>query len=140
MTQLRTAVREIRDDAEARVAEIVARGKEYTDTGGPFPDRLPIIAITGKLLLSQYEAVVRWARWAEDAIGERTVSRRQLALRCRVTLSPRGGPPDMPRKPPNIAAGRRIPIRPLVELLKRSPQAACGPLRVVGFEQRPDGL
>jgi DNA-binding PadR family transcriptional regulator len=69
VTQLRAAVREIRDDAEARVAEILARGKEYTDTGGPFPERLPIIAITGKLLLSQYEAVVRWARWAEDTIG-----------------------------------------------------------------------
>jgi PadR family transcriptional regulator, regulatory protein AphA len=70
--QLLAAVREIRDDAEARVAEILARGKEYTDTGGPFPDRLPIIAITGKLLLGQYEAVVRWARWAEEAIGEWT--------------------------------------------------------------------
>jgi PadR family transcriptional regulator AphA len=72
VTQLRAAVREIRDDAEARLAEILARGEEYTDTGGPFPDRLPIIAITGKLLLSQYEGVVRWARWAEDAIGEWT--------------------------------------------------------------------
>jgi hypothetical protein len=38
-------------------------------TGGPFPDRLPIVAITGKLLMGQYQAVVQWA---EDAIGEWT--------------------------------------------------------------------
>jgi PadR family transcriptional regulator, regulatory protein AphA len=72
VTQLRAAVREIRTDAEARVAEILNRSAEYATTGGPFPDRLPIVAITGKLLMSQYEAVVRWARWAEDAIGEWT--------------------------------------------------------------------
>ena len=70
--QLRAAVTEIRADAEARVAEILDRSTQYATTGGPFPDRLPIVAITGKLLMGQYEAVVRWARWAEDAIGEWT--------------------------------------------------------------------
>src|SRR5262249_27670799 len=72
VTQLRASVREIRTDAEARVAEILDRSAEYATRGGPFPDRLPIVAITGKLLMGQYEAVVRWARWAEDAIGEWT--------------------------------------------------------------------
>ncbi len=70
VTQLRAAVREIRTDAEARLAEILDRSTEYATTGGPFPDRLPIVAITGKLLMGQYEAVVRWTRWAEDEIGE----------------------------------------------------------------------
>jgi PadR family transcriptional regulator AphA len=70
VTQLREAVREIRADAEARLAEILDRSREYATSGGPFPGRLPIVAITGKLLMSQYEAVVRWAQWAEDAIGE----------------------------------------------------------------------
>jgi PadR family transcriptional regulator, regulatory protein AphA len=72
VTQLRAAVREIRADAEARLAEILERSNEYAATGGPFPDRLPIIAITGKLLMGQHEALIRWARWAEDAIGEWT--------------------------------------------------------------------
>ena len=71
-TQLRAAIREIRADAEAQLAEILARSTQYATTGGPFPDRLPIVAITGKLLMGQYEAVVQWARWAEDAIGEWT--------------------------------------------------------------------
>ena len=70
--QLGATVREIRADAEARLAEILDRSTQYATTGGPFPDRLPIVAITGKLLMSQYEAVVRWARWAEDAIDDWT--------------------------------------------------------------------
>src|SRR6185437_1676298 len=72
VNQLRAAVREIRVDAEARLAEILDRSTEYATTGGPFPDRLPVVAITGKLLMGQYEAVVRWAQWAEEAIGEWT--------------------------------------------------------------------
>ena len=54
---------------QARLAEILSRSTEYATTGGPFPDRLPIVAITGKLLMAQYESVVRWALWADDAIG-----------------------------------------------------------------------
>ena len=69
-TQLLAAVREIRADAEVRLAEILDRSTEYATTGGPFPGRLPIVAITGKLLMGQYEAVVRWARWAEASIDE----------------------------------------------------------------------
>jgi PadR family transcriptional regulator, regulatory protein AphA len=68
--QLRSAIREIRADAEARLAEILDRSTQYAATGGPYPDRLPIVAITGKLLMGQYEAVIRWAQWADEAIGE----------------------------------------------------------------------
>ena len=72
VTQLRAAVREIQADAEARLAEIRDRTTEYATTGGPFPERLPIAAITGELLMGQYEAVVRWARWAEAAVDQWT--------------------------------------------------------------------
>jgi PadR family transcriptional regulator, regulatory protein AphA len=70
VNQLRTVIRDIRVDAEARLTEILGRSAQYAATGGPFPGRLPIVAITGKLLMGQYDAVVRWAQWAEDAIGE----------------------------------------------------------------------
>jgi PadR family transcriptional regulator AphA len=70
INQLRTAIRDIRSDAEARLTELRDRSTQYASTGGPFPGRLPVVAITGKLLIGQYEAVVRWAQWAEDAIGE----------------------------------------------------------------------
>src|SRR5262249_7144916 len=72
VTQLRATVHEMRVDAEARLAEILDRSTQYATNGGPFPDRLPIAAITGKLLMGQYEAILRWAQWAEDAIGEWT--------------------------------------------------------------------
>ena len=72
VTQLRAAVLEIRADAETRLAEILDRSTEYATTGGPFPGRLPIVAITGKLLMGQHEAVVRWAEWAEDVVDEWT--------------------------------------------------------------------
>ena len=62
----------MRADAEARLDELLARAAEYATTGGPFPDRLPIIAVTGKLLMGQYEALVRWARWAEESIDQWT--------------------------------------------------------------------
>ena len=52
-------LRYIRADAEALLAEILSRSTEYAATGGPFPDRLPIVAITGKLLMGQYEASVK---------------------------------------------------------------------------------
>jgi PadR family transcriptional regulator, regulatory protein AphA len=70
INQLCTAIRDIRSDAEARLTELRDRSTQYASTGGPFPGRLPVVAITGKLLMGQYEAVVRWAQWAEDAIGE----------------------------------------------------------------------
>ena len=70
--QLRSAVREMRADAQARLAEILDRSTQYATTDGPFPDRLPIVAITGKLLIGQYEAVIRWAQRAEDVISEWT--------------------------------------------------------------------
>jgi PadR family transcriptional regulator, regulatory protein AphA len=68
--QLRAAIREIRSGAQARVAEIMARSEEFATTGGPFPNRLPVASLVGKLLMGQYEAVVRWSRWAEDAVSE----------------------------------------------------------------------
>lgn len=72
VTALRSTVREIRADAEARLAEIISRSTEYRTSGGPFPNRLPVAAITGKLLMTQYQGVLRWAHWAEDAIAEWT--------------------------------------------------------------------
>jgi PadR family transcriptional regulator AphA len=93
--QLRAAVHEIRTDAEQRVAEIAARSEDYATTGGPFPDRLPIVAITGKLLLAQYEAVIRWAQWAEGAIGEWTGVTRATGA----TVPPYAFTPGWPASP-----------------------------------------
>ena len=59
----------IREQAEAQRREALGRAREYAETGGPFPDRLPIIALVGKFLLEQTELVARWAAWAEQEVA-----------------------------------------------------------------------
>ncbi|OBH26989.1 hypothetical protein A5693_24840 [Mycobacterium sp. E1319] len=44
------------------MAQIYSDCEEYAATGGPLPGRLPIAAITGKLIMGQYEAIVQWNR------------------------------------------------------------------------------
>jgi PadR family transcriptional regulator AphA len=68
--QLRALLAAVRADAEGREAEAVARAVEYVATEGPFPDRLPVIALTGKLLLELTAVVAEWARWAEREVAQ----------------------------------------------------------------------
>jgi DNA-binding PadR family transcriptional regulator len=54
----------VRDYAERRRADVVARLDEYATTGGPFPDRLPVISLVARFQLDQAEMLFRWAEWA----------------------------------------------------------------------------
>jgi DNA-binding PadR family transcriptional regulator len=70
LDDLLSAIRAIRkeaEDTELRVAELV---RTLGEDGGPFPDRLHVIGLMGKLLFSHREAVRRWADWAEDEVGQ----------------------------------------------------------------------
>jgi DNA-binding PadR family transcriptional regulator len=69
---LRTNLRAIRELAEADIADAHHRFKEYTETGGPFPDRLPIIALAAEHFRLQSEALLCWIDWAERATREWT--------------------------------------------------------------------
>jgi DNA-binding PadR family transcriptional regulator len=69
---LRTNLRAIRQVAEADVADTERRFSEYAETGGPFPDRLPVIALAAEYFRLQSEALLRWADWAERATREWT--------------------------------------------------------------------
>jgi PadR family transcriptional regulator, regulatory protein AphA len=62
---LRTNLRAIRERAEADIAETERRFNEYAETGGPFRDRLPIIALAAEYFRFQSEALLRWIDWAE---------------------------------------------------------------------------
>jgi DNA-binding PadR family transcriptional regulator len=64
---LRANLRAIRERAEAVVADGERRLQEYADTGGPYPDRLPVIALAAEHFRLQAEALLRWAEWAERA-------------------------------------------------------------------------
>jgi DNA-binding PadR family transcriptional regulator len=66
--QLLRTLGSIKQQAEARRAEALTRAREYAENGGPFPERLPVIALTGKLLLEYVDLVARWAEWAEAEV------------------------------------------------------------------------
>jgi DNA-binding PadR family transcriptional regulator len=64
---LRANLSAIRELAEAEMVETERRFTEYAETGGPFPDRLPIIALAAEHFRLQSEALLRWIDWAEEA-------------------------------------------------------------------------
>jgi DNA-binding PadR family transcriptional regulator len=59
----------IHADAARRRDEALAQMRDYARTGGPFPDRLPVAAMTGKFFLEYADLVARWSRWAREAAG-----------------------------------------------------------------------
>jgi hypothetical protein len=64
---LRANLRSIRELAEADFADTERRLQEYEETGGPFPDRLPVIALAMEYFRLQSEALLHWIDWAEQA-------------------------------------------------------------------------
>jgi PadR family transcriptional regulator, regulatory protein AphA len=67
---LRANLRAIRALAEAEASDAARRFEEYTGTGGPHPDRLPIIALAAEHFRLQSDALLRWVDWAETATRE----------------------------------------------------------------------
>ena len=65
---LRVNLAAIRAHAEEEMAFGEIRLREYADTGGPFPDRLPIIALVARHFEERNLAMLRWVEWAEAAI------------------------------------------------------------------------
>ena len=60
----------VRAGVEGRAAAGAAICREYLEGRGPFPERLPWLILTGKLLDELDEAVLRWVEWAEAAVHE----------------------------------------------------------------------
>lgn len=69
---LRANLGAIRAFAEADIADAERRLTEYAETGGPYPDRLPVIALAAEYFRLQSEAMLRWIDWAEQATLEWT--------------------------------------------------------------------
>jgi DNA-binding PadR family transcriptional regulator len=64
---LRANLAAIRDHAERTRAESQQRFDEYARTGGPYPERLPVIALVARFYAEHEAAVRRWVDWAEAA-------------------------------------------------------------------------
>jgi len=69
LDDLRQAIRSVRDEAVATELAVAQMVDTYAGDGGPFPERLHVIALMGKLLHSHREALRRWAEWAEAEIA-----------------------------------------------------------------------
>jgi PadR family transcriptional regulator, regulatory protein AphA len=64
---LRT-MKELRDQALGSYLEIADQAEDYLATGGPFPERLPIIVLVGKFILEYLAFLERFAGWAETQL------------------------------------------------------------------------
>jgi DNA-binding PadR family transcriptional regulator len=69
---LRANLHAIRQLAEADILDTERRLTEYAESGGPFPDRLPVIALAAEHFRLQSEALHRWIDWAEQATRDWT--------------------------------------------------------------------
>jgi len=63
--QLRANLASIRELASERLAYVEDRIAEYRSTGGPYPERMPVIMLVAKFQLEQAEATCRWVQWAQ---------------------------------------------------------------------------
>lgn len=69
---LRTNIAAIRDDVERDLAHTISRLTEYADTGGPHPDRLPVIALATRFFVEQGLARARWIDWVDSVTRDWT--------------------------------------------------------------------
>jgi DNA-binding PadR family transcriptional regulator len=56
--------------AERQNAENVGFARSYRETGGPFPERLPVITLTGKFLTDLADMVTAWTVWAAETVAD----------------------------------------------------------------------
>lgn len=66
--QLLATLRAIRGYADEQRKVARARLSEYAETGGPFPERLPVIALSAKFFSEYAELLARWSAWAEAEV------------------------------------------------------------------------
>jgi hypothetical protein len=54
--------------AQARCAESLAIGEQYSTGSGPFPQRLPELQLTSRFLTDFFLLVGQWAGWAASIV------------------------------------------------------------------------
>jgi PadR family transcriptional regulator, regulatory protein AphA len=55
--------------ADRQNRENVAFARLFRDSEGPFPERLPVIALTGKFMTDFADMLAAWAAWAADTVA-----------------------------------------------------------------------
>jgi PadR family transcriptional regulator, regulatory protein AphA len=67
---LERALDGLRDHAAEMRAQLAAQAREYARTGGPFPDQLHLIALTGRFLIDYTALLTRWTEWAQAQVRD----------------------------------------------------------------------
>lgn len=65
--QLLAALRRTREEAEERLAALAEQAGGYGD-GGPFPERLALIALSGRFAYDHLRGLADWAAWAQEQV------------------------------------------------------------------------
>jgi DNA-binding PadR family transcriptional regulator len=90
-------MRSIREDAQERLDQALAQCDDYVHTGGPFPERLHVIALGARFALAYSALLVEWAEWAERSVERWPDVRSEVGIK----------PPDGAFSPPQLRRGKR---------------------------------
>jgi PadR family transcriptional regulator, regulatory protein AphA len=67
---LLAALRSLRAHGGTLRRQLGDQAADYLSTGGPFPERLHLIALVGKFFSDYAELLEGWATWAEDTVAD----------------------------------------------------------------------
>jgi DNA-binding PadR family transcriptional regulator len=67
--QVLSSVGALADWAARQDAQNVAFARLYAEGRGPFPERLPVIVLTGRFMADFADMVAAWSRWAESVVS-----------------------------------------------------------------------
>jgi PadR family transcriptional regulator AphA len=65
---LLATLRQMQDQTRDPRTQIIGQGADYLATGGPFPQRLHVIALVGRFLIGIQDWCAEWARQAEEVV------------------------------------------------------------------------
>lgn len=66
----------LRDQTAARLEELYDQNQGYLVDEGPFPQRLPVIALTGRFVVDYYRFLLDWCDWAEGQLAAGPLDKR----------------------------------------------------------------
>jgi DNA-binding PadR family transcriptional regulator len=64
------AIASLREHGATMRQQLTGQAHQYADTGGPFPDQLHLIALTGRFLIDYASLLEDWADWAEAHVRD----------------------------------------------------------------------
>jgi len=58
------------EHAAAMRRQVEGQAREYQQTGGPFPEHLHVVILTGKFLFDYIALLERWSAWADEQVRQ----------------------------------------------------------------------